>query len=230
LSKNWQLFQWFKRLSQLFKDIKNKYSEDYHSHLRADLITLVEGEPKSILDIGCAKGLTGRYFKERFRAQRVVGVEKNLDAAEEAKKNLDEVHILDLNYQPLPVEDHHFDLIILGDILEHLIDPEKLLKEVYSKLAPDGQVIISLPNIRNWRVLCELVFKGDWRYREKGILDKTHLKFFTLKSARRMIEEADFKIIRQHGRLRYPEKILNILTLNLFRNFLLNQHYFLLKK
>lgn len=205
--------------------ILNISNEDYHSHIRKDLLPFVIGSPKTILDIGCGRGLTGKYFKEQFSSEFVAGIEVNKDAAIFAEENLDKVINIDLNKKTLDLGEEKYDLIILGDILEHLIDPLELLKKVCQYLSENGQIIISTPNVRNWRLLFELIVKGEWKYRESGLLDSTHLRFFTKKSLQRLIEEAGFKVIKYSCRLRLPEKILNIFTLSIFRDFFASQHY-----
>jgi len=211
---------------KLYSSLKEKYREDYYSHCRTDLLPFINGNPEYILDIGCSKGLTGKLFKEHFEAKYVAGVEVNPDAASIAEEHLDDVYVLDLNKEPLPGEDDFFDLMILGDILEHLVEPYSLLKAVHKKLKNGGQAIISVPNIRNWRILFELIFKGDWRYVDAGVLDKTHLRFFARKSMKRMIFETGFEIKKYGCRLRFLEKILNILSLSIFKGFLTSQNYF----
>lgn len=211
--------------SKLFKNILVKYNEDYHSHIRKDLLPFVIGTPKTILDIGCGRGLTGKYFKEYFKSEFVAGIEANKSAAIFAKENLDKVITIDLNKEVLELGEKKFDLVILGDIVEHLFDPLEILKKVYQHTTDTGQIIVSTPNVRNWRLLSNLIFCGDWKYTESGILDSTHLKFFTKKSLKRMIEEAGFKTTKYGSRLRLPEKMLNILTLTVFRDFFSSQHY-----
>lgn len=216
-----------------FNTIENyrmKYEEDYHSHVREDLVKYVSGGPKVILDIGCGKGLTAKFVKDKFGADRAIGIELDKDAGEEAGKVLDEIYILDLNQEAFPDAVNNIDLIILGDILEHLIDPYSLLRILRERLTKNGQIILSIPNIRNWRVLCAIIFKADWRYRDSGIMDKTHLRFFTKKSVIRMINDAGLKLEKYGYRLRLPERILNIFTLTLFRNFFTSQMYFSIKK
>ena len=89
-----------------------------------------------------------------------------------------------------------------------------------------GQAVVSIPNVRNWRVLFMLFFKGDWKYEQSGIMDKTHLRFFTRKSAARMLKESGY-IIRKTGcRIRPKDRIFNILTLCFFKHFFVTQYYF----
>jgi SAM-dependent methyltransferase len=218
------------RLIKKFSDIRWKSQEQYYSYSRTDLIPFVQKKPDKILDIGCGQGLTGKLFKETFKASFVAGVEINPKVSEIAKSNLDEIHNLDLNNSSIPYLEDSFDLVILGDIIEHLIEPEKLLKEVYRLLKSDGQVVASIPNIRNIRVLIKLILLGDWRYEGFGVLDRTHLRFFTKKSAIILFNNAGFKILRLGRRFRIPEKILNILTFTIFKDFLAVQNYFSLTK
>ena len=133
-----------------------KYEEDYHSHVREDLVKYVSGKPKIILDIGCGKGLTAKFVKDRLNAEKAIGIELDKDAGEEAGKILDEIYILDLNRETFPETVNNIDLIILGDILEHLVDPYSLLRILGERLSDNGQIILSIPNIRNWRILAEM--------------------------------------------------------------------------
>jgi 2-polyprenyl-3-methyl-5-hydroxy-6-metoxy-1,4-benzoquinol methylase len=94
----------------------------------------------------------------------------------------------------LPFERGHFDCILYGDVLEHLINPWQVLKEHRSFLRNGGAIICSIPNIRHYRVIRRLVFRGKWEYTDSGILDRTHLRFFTLGSIQKMLEEAGFEI------------------------------------
>lgn len=89
----------------------------------------------------------------------------------------------------------YFDYIICADILEHLSDPWVILNKIHKWLKDDGKIIVTLPNIRNYRILKDLVFLGKWEYKESGILDKTHLRFFTKSSFSKALSRADFEII-----------------------------------
>jgi 2-polyprenyl-3-methyl-5-hydroxy-6-metoxy-1,4-benzoquinol methylase len=115
------------------------------------------------------------------------------------------------------IPNNYFDCIILFDILEHLIDPYTLLHALKNKLSSKGVIIASIPNIRYYRTFVDLVIHGNWDYKEHGILDKTHLRFFTYKSIVKMLNSLDFQILVLEGI--HPTssrtfKILNILLLN----------------
>ena len=204
----------------------NSKKEGYFQHTRDDLFRLIKGNPDSILDVGCGYGLTAKRIKERFNSKLAFGIEINREAAIKAEENLDGVLVIDLNKTcELPLKEK-FDLIILADILEHLANPIDLLVSLKNLLNENGQIIISIPNIRNWRIIFELIFKGDWRYRNKGILDSTHLRFFTKKSAERMIKSAGYYEEAYNYRLRLFDKLINILTFTIIKDFLITQHFF----
>ncbi|MBC8204791.1 class I SAM-dependent methyltransferase [bacterium] len=192
------------------------------------MISLITCKPEYILDVGCGNGLTAKTIKEKFDSKYVLGIEVDREAAKEAEKKLDEILVIDLNKTKLELN-RKFDLIVLADILEHLVSPEDLLNQIRSILNIDGQVVISIPNVRNWSIIFEIIFKGDWRYRDEGILDRTHLRFFTKKSAIRMIESTGFTINKYCYRIRPRDVIPNLISLTIFRDFFITQHYFSLK-
>jgi len=166
------------------KDLK------YYSYLRQDLINLVEGRGNKILEIGCGEGITGAELKRISKAKEVVGVEVFEPAALKAEERLDQVIIGDIQVIPLPFSDGYFDYIVLGDVLEHLYDPWKTLKHLKTYLSSSGFIIASLPNISYWEILKDLILFDRWEYVEAGILDKTHLRFFTQRSLIKLFEES----------------------------------------
>jgi O-antigen biosynthesis protein len=111
-----------------------------------------------------------------------------------------------------------FDRVLLLDILEHLRRPEDLLAECQEVLDRDGQLIVSLPNVANITVRLMLLF-GRFSYTERGLLDRTHLRFFTRKTARRLLERSGYKIIRQEATVMPIELVLNLSPQNLALRF-----------
>jgi 2-polyprenyl-3-methyl-5-hydroxy-6-metoxy-1,4-benzoquinol methylase len=114
-----------------------------------------------------------------------------------------------------------FDYVVCGDILEHLKDPYAILRRIMEWLNPGGKLLVCLPNIRNYRVLQDLLILGEWKYVPAGILDRTHLRFFTRRSCKRMLQEAGFDVYHDHmvvdgGRKRMFDRM----TLGLFEEFL----------
>lgn len=131
---------------------------------------------KCNLDMGCASGRMGEKLLETGKAIEMVGLECFEGAAAEAAKTY-KVHVGDVkmvfNYESC------FDYVICGDILEHLKDPYDIVRQVFRWLKPGGSILVCVPNVRNFRVLNDLVFHGKWEYLSAGILDKTHMRFFT---------------------------------------------------
>jgi len=205
--------------------MKNERKFLYYFNVRDDLIQLIPPQAKSVCEVGCAGGMTGKALKEKgFR--EVVGIEVNEAVAEKGKSYYDKLIIGDVEKISLPFEKENFDCILYGDILEHLVDPWQLLKNHHAFLKRGGTIICSIPNIRHYKIIKELFFRGNWEYSEGGIMDKTHLRFFTLDSMRRMLEEAGFEITRI---IKSPSgaswlKLLNRLLGNPFIDLLVRQY------
>jgi len=167
-------------------------NNSYYNGLREDIVDIVDKDVERILDIGCAFGVTGEKLKERG-AKVVVGVELSSQAYKEARTRLDKVILGDVEKLNLPFRDGYFDCIIYSDVLEHLIDPWATLKKHRRLLREGGSLIASIPNVRHYRVVKKLVM-GKWDYQERGVLDSTHLRFFTLNSIKKMFQDTDFRI------------------------------------
>jgi 2-polyprenyl-3-methyl-5-hydroxy-6-metoxy-1,4-benzoquinol methylase len=195
----------------------------YYGRERSSLISRIPTGTHIICDLGCGTGTTGRRLLELGKAATVVGAELFEPAANEAAKYYQHVHVGDVESIPMPYE-NHFDYVLCGDVLEHLRDPYALIRKIRGWLKPEGRLICSLPNIRNWRILADLIFKGRWEYQDSGILDRTHLRFFTCRSAKSMLVDAGFAI-ESHALLIYGRKknLLNRVTGGLFIEFLATQ-------
>jgi 2-polyprenyl-3-methyl-5-hydroxy-6-metoxy-1,4-benzoquinol methylase len=161
----------------------------YWNRARTDIVSAAMrlGEAHRVLDVGCGSGWIGETLLRHGLASEVVGIEMNRAVAELARDRLTEVIAGDANgYLMRPGSP--FDGAILADVLEHQVDPDALLDLVLARVRPGGYVIISLPNVRHVRVILNLAFRGDWTYVDEGILDRTHLRFFTEQSATEMVE------------------------------------------
>lgn len=170
---------------------------NYYSMLRLDALSHVVCKgPHHILDVGCGEGTNGEYLKAKGFAQRVVGIEQVAAAADIAASRLDTVVCADLN--ALDFAEHtdlnDFDYILCLDVLEHLVNPWERLQALAGLLTPGGKLIVSLPNVRNWRVLYDLGAHGRWEYRDAGIMDRTHLRFFTRESSIALLEQAGLQV------------------------------------
>ena len=167
----------------------------YYFSARHDLIRLIPPRTKKVLEVGCAGGMTGKELKEKG-FEEVVGIELIEEIAKQGEPYYDRMFIGDVEKMELPYEKGHFDCILYPDVLEHLIDPWKVLKEHNALVKKGGMIVCSIPNIRHYRVIKRLVFKGEWEYKEDGIMDKTHLRFFTLQSIRKMLIGSGFEVAR----------------------------------
>ncbi|SRR6266540_2325189 len=159
-----------------------------------DLITRYSDGAITLLDLGAAGGELGEALRRRFK--RTIGFEFDVDRLADLRTRFDQAVIADLEtVRRLP---SRADAIVLADILEHLRDPSKLLACVRRSLSPAGHVFISVPNIANITVRIGLMF-GIFEYRERGILDSSHLRFYTMRSIKREIEGAGFRIVAIRG-------------------------------
>lgn len=165
----------------------------YYNLFKPGIASLIPGGPNVVLDLGCGTGVLGRNLKELNKARELVGVEIFKEAADEAANHYEKVYLGDLEHMDLDYE-NYFDFVACGDILEHLADPWKMLGNIHTWLKTGGRVVASIPNVRYWRVLRNLLFRGDWEYLQAGILDKTHLRFFTRKSLLKALTEAGFNV------------------------------------
>jgi O-antigen biosynthesis protein len=163
-------------------------SDPYGIHMKA--LNFV-GMNKRVLEVGCATGQISRRLTEN--GCKVIGIEKNEESAKIAKKYCNDLIACDIEtIEDLPYDD--FDIILMLDVLEHLRSPLATLKKLKAHLKDGGEIIVSLPNVANWRVRWGLLF-GKFEYGEYGILDRTHLRFFNEKSAKELLLNAGFDII-----------------------------------
>ncbi|MDB4957878.1 MAG: enzyme with glycosyltransferase and SAM-binding domain [Myxococcales bacterium] len=153
------------------------------------------GRPRTILDVGCGIGLNGKHGKER--GAYVVGLEIVPSSIERAKLLLDEVKSANIETDEVleALKGRTFDLIMFGDVLEHTVDPLGVLRRLSTLLADGGHVIVSLPNIAAWPVRFNLL-AGKFAYEQSGILDDTHLRFFTKATATRLVTDAGLEVMR----------------------------------
>lgn len=178
---------------------------------RQDLLALVRQAPSRVLEVGCALGATGGYLKARHGCE-VVGVEIDERMAELARAHLDRVHVGDLNRTTLIelLGPEPFDLIFLGDVLEHLVDPWTTLAHARSLLTDSGRIVASLPNVSHVSTLASLLFTQRWPYRDRGLHDRTHLRFFTRKNLVELYAQAGLVIEEEQRNLRLIDPVASI--------------------
>jgi 2-polyprenyl-3-methyl-5-hydroxy-6-metoxy-1,4-benzoquinol methylase len=174
---------------------------------RKDILRLVPRGVKSVLDVGCSVGTLGQAIRERDGAE-VTGIELDASMGQQARACLNTVHIGSVEDETLFEElgERSFDCIIFADLLEHLVDPWTTLDRFVERLAPGGVVVASLPNIRHYTTIRTLLFQGYWPYRDRGIHDRTHLRFFTLRNIRELFESSGLSIRRLDRNYRIIER------------------------
>jgi|ERR1035437_6293767 2-polyprenyl-3-methyl-5-hydroxy-6-metoxy-1,4-benzoquinol methylase len=169
----------------------------YYALSREELLPYLPKNLDQVLDIGCSEGNFGKLLKEKFGC-KVYGVEPNENAANIAKTKLD--YIFNNKFDTsLNFEGVLFDCIFFNDVLEHLEDPFKALQMAKQLLTTDGHIVASIPNLRHFNVIWDLIVKKDFKYVADGILDNTHLRFFTKKSIERLVDETGLKVEKIEG-------------------------------
>ena len=173
-------------------------NDRYYSQSRPEMLQFIPEGTQRLLDIGCGDGRFGEGVKCRFPNCETWGVEPETSAAAEAAKRNDKV----LNASIEAVGDlpqGFFDVVTMNDVLEHLYHSEPVLEAIKGLLKPNGCLILSLPNVRFYLNVRDLLFHTDWEYKDFGILDRTHVKFFTRKSAERLLEENGYRVLKAVG-------------------------------
>ncbi len=174
---------------------------EYFEYFNSHVLEVLPEEARRFLEVGCGGGRLGEELKKRRPGAVVHGLELDPHAQEAAGKRLDRVFQADLN-RPLPPLEAPYDCVICADILEHLVDPWTTLRRLVATLDAGGHVVASIPNLRFYKVLRELVVRGRFTYRESGVLDSTHLRFFTLPEMRELFTGAGLEVVRVKPRLR----------------------------
>ncbi len=171
---------------------KNTVPDDYFRQERQDIEAIIPEGVTRILDVGCGEGILGKRLLNKG-IKEVYGVEIEPTCCRIAETNLTGVICGDIEEIHLPFKEGYFDCIILADVLEHLREPLMVLKKLKKYLSNSGIIVASIPNIRYYRVI-DMLVEGYWRYEDYGILDRTHLRFFTLKEIEKLFDDADLEI------------------------------------
>lgn len=179
----------------------------YFGYDRPEMLPFVPQGARRVLEVGCGEGGFGAMLREK-RGIQVVGIEPFAAAAQVAAERLDQVWKMSIEEGIRYLADERFDGIICNDVLEHLVDPWEVLRGLRQLLSPEGVLIASIPNVRYMPVLKEYLLGGLWRYQERGVMDKTHLRFFTKRSMGELFEHSGYALQHIEGinELRFPWK------------------------
>ncbi len=198
-----------------------------------DLIPLTNRNG-NLLEIGAGAGDTLLYAKENDFAKNIYGVELcEIKNSNQDSEVFSDFIIGNIETIVLPFENSQFDVILCGDVLEHLIDPSRTLKLLKKYLKPNGVIVASIPNIREFKTMKKIFFQGDFRYEDSGILDRTHLRFFCKKNIIELFEDQGLNIIKivssnKNRAMRYSKKFrLFKLFLQIFFEEFVTVRYFI---
>ncbi len=173
---------------------------DYYAAERPELLAFLRpfGPFATALDIGCAAGMLGAGLLREGIVGACDGVELNFEAARLAETRLRQVWMGSLESAAAEVPWEHYDLVILADVLEHLADPWAALRLLQARTASGCKLLLSVPNVRHYKVSLPLLFRGEFRYADDGIMDRTHLHFFTRGSLEETVRDCGWAL-RAHG-------------------------------
>lgn len=175
------------------------YSREYFVHSRQEMLGFVPGTVSTVLELGCAAGNFGAGIKAKYGAE-VWGVEMDSSIAAIARNQLDHVLVKSVEDSLVALPENYFDCVVCNDILEHLSNPVAILSALRRVFSNKDPVLVgSIPNVRYFPVLFDLVWNADWRYADYGVLDRTHLRFFTRKSWERTLRESGYEPLETVG-------------------------------
>jgi SAM-dependent methyltransferase len=156
------------------------------------LLALV-GSADRVLDVGCSSGYLARRLRERGTS--VIGIEFDQRAAEEARAVCEQVLVGDVETMDLPFGPGSFDVVLCGDLVEHLRAPDAFLERVRPLLRDNGRLVLTTPNVANWAIRASLL-AGRWRYTDRGILDRTHAHLFTRRTLVEALDRAGYRVVK----------------------------------
>lgn len=180
--------------------------EDYYSHSRPEVRALVPRTARTVVDVGCGAGAVGAALKEGNPGLEVRGIEREPGAAARAAEVLDAVASLPAE-AGMPPGWPSPDCVIFADVLEHLVDPWSTLRTWCGALRTGTHVVVSLPNVGHLSVTWPL-WKGRWDYGDEGLLDRTHLRFFTRETAIELLASAGLTVDRLQRAVLLPRGFL----------------------
>src|SRR5262245_34389907 len=204
-------------MKHLDAKIKETKLSDYYEDPRTEMRRYIPIMAHRLLDVGCAAGSFGAALKLE-QSMEVWGIERSAEVAAVARERLDHVIIADVESDGMLLPECYFDCIVFNDILEHTREPWNLLKRFKKYLTGAGCIVASIPNVRYYEIMKELVIQGIWRYRDCGVLDRTHLRFFTGRTIRELFQDCGYDVLVCEGIRgeKFPWKfgLLNILVGN----------------
>lgn len=172
-----------------------------HDHHNPDLLRILPADIQRVIEIGCSSGALAREFRKVSPAVHWVGVEVDPEYARAASRHCDQTVVANIERcaEEFFLQHQDRDCWIFGDVLEHLVDPWATLRSIRKVLPPGGMVAACIPNAQHWSVVMRLV-TGRFRYEGSGLLDRTHLRWFTRDTIHELFRDAGFRIVQEISR------------------------------
>ena len=178
-------------------DVEGAPVTPYEQHFNPRMLDVMTRPPRVLLDVGCSTGNLGHYVKGLHPSCRTIGIEPNRASAAVAATNLDQVlcgKFEDFNLESEGIARGSIDTVVMADVLEHMYDPWHAMVNLKPYLSPDAQLLLSIPNTRHLGLMQGLVDGGRWTYAERGLLDITHIRFFTLQEIDSFLAQTGYQM------------------------------------
>ncbi|BBP02843.1 SAM-dependent methyltransferase [Sulfuriferula plumbiphila] len=200
--------------------------KEYYQHRHDEMLAYIPSDATRTLEIGCGAGIFSAQIKDSLGAE-TWGVEYQPEVAALAAQKLHRVLTGSIEDTMPELPEHYFDCIIFNDVLEHLVDPYSVFVQVQSLLNKTGVVVASIPNIRHWPEFVDYTLRGNWNYVDKGVLDRTHVRFFTKKSIIATVAQCGYALISIQGinpHYSRMQKIASLLSMGTLADTLYQQY------
>lgn len=194
-----------------YTDKLSSYFEDS----RPEMVQFIPTQTKRLLEIGCGRGAFSQLLKDS-RNIHVTAIEPFPEAAKVAAGRVNRLIASPIETALNELDGERFDCVVMNDVLEHLVDPWLTLRGLLPYIQVQGLLVASIPNVRFLPVLKDYVLRADWKYHTTGVLDQTHLRFFTYHSMRKLFDVSGYDVLTVQGinAIKFPWKygLLNLLT------------------
>jgi 2-polyprenyl-3-methyl-5-hydroxy-6-metoxy-1,4-benzoquinol methylase len=209
----------------------NAAIQGYHDHARREVLRLLPTQFAKVVDVGGAAGSTLSAIRQMTPEAATICLDADEHSLDRARARGHQTVLCDLNRE-IPNVFDDCDVVLFLDILEHLNDPWAVLARIAGRLRPNTTVVVSLPNVRYWSVSLDLVLRGRWKLQDAGVLDRTHLRFFTRSTGVELVKNSGLVLTKITAKVATGRrfKLIDALTLGVFRDFLSPQYLYLATK
>lgn len=198
---------------------------NYFTGVRSDYIFEMPNNPEAcILEVGCGTGDTGAKAISEGKCRLYCGIEISTKAAKKAREQLHQIVVGDVESEELPWKENTFDVLIISEVLEHLVDPWAVLRKLKPLLKQGALVFASSPNVAHYKVINSLI-RGDWSLADSGVMDRTHLRWFTPDTYKKMFESSGYLVthLAPVGDLGLKARVINTITFGKLKHLLWRQ-------